>query len=79
MPVNLGNPNEMTVLALANLILDMTGSKSPIVLKGLPSDDPKVRCPDITLAKKELHWKPETDLQAGLAVTLRYFHALLKK
>ena len=79
-PVNLGNPNEMTVLELAKLILELTGSKSRIVFEELPQDDPKVRCPDISLAKKALRWHPQISLKAGLAKTIPYFKkALLKE
>src|SRR4029077_13075296 len=62
-PVNLGNPNEMSVLSLAKIILRMTGSKSRVIHKSLPVDDPKVRCPDISLAKHKLHWTPEVRLE----------------
>ncbi len=72
-PVNLGNPNELSVLGLAKLILEMTGSKSRIVRKALPVDDPKVRCPDIALAKRELGWSPKVALKDGLAETIAYF------
>jgi dTDP-glucose 4,6-dehydratase len=76
-PVNLGNPNEMTVLELARLLLKMTGSKSRIVYRELPEDDPKRRCPDIRLAKKVLGWTPKVDLRSGLADTLEYFRGIL--
>jgi dTDP-glucose 4,6-dehydratase len=72
-PVNLGNPNEMSVMRLAKLILKMTGSKSRIVHKALPVDDPKLRCPDITLAKKHLGWTPKVSLEDGLEATIGYF------
>ncbi len=72
-PVNLGNPNEMSVLKLAHTIKNLLGSKSPIVHKKLPGDGPKLRCPDIALAKKKLKWKPETDLKTGLNKTIAYF------
>jgi dTDP-glucose 4,6-dehydratase len=72
-PVNIGNPNEMSVLKLAKVIIELTGSKSKIVHRPLPVDDPKQRCPDISRAKKELHWKPEVDLREGLAETICYF------
>ncbi len=78
-PVNLGNPNEMTVLDLARVILRMTGSKSRIVYKPLPVDDPKVRCPDITRAKKWLAWSPRVDLEQGLTDTIEYFRKTLLK
>ncbi len=76
-PVNLGNPNEMSVLRLARHILKLTGSKSKIVHKPLPVDDPKQRCPDITLAKKSLDWCPEVSLGEGLPRTISYFRASL--
>ncbi|HXV19124.1 MAG TPA: UDP-glucuronic acid decarboxylase family protein [Candidatus Omnitrophota bacterium] len=72
-PVNLGNPNEMSVLKLAKVIIGLTGSKSKIVHKPLPVDDPKQRCPDISRAKKELGWKPEVALKEGLTETICYF------
>jgi len=72
-PVNLGNPNEMTVRELAKKILELTGSKGRMVYKPLPADDPKVRCPDILLAKKALGWKPEIPLKVGLLLTIAYF------
>lgn len=72
-PVNLGNPNEMTILELAKKIKELTGSTSPIVFKELPQDDPKVRQPDITRARKLLNWEPKVDLHTGLARTIEYF------
>jgi len=72
-PVNLGNPNEMTVTDLAKVILEMTRSKSRIVRRALPVDDPKVRCPDISRAKKELGWAPRVSLEEGLGRTIEYF------
>mgnify|MGYP003393450276 CR=1 FL=1 len=72
-PVNLGNPNEMSVLQLAKVIIRMTGSKSSIVYKSLPQDDPKVRCPDISLAKRELNWAPQVALEDGLAKAIEHF------
>ncbi len=78
-PVNLGNPHELTVLELAEKILDMTGSKSPIVFKPLPSDDPCLRRPDITLAKEKLGWEPKVRLEEGLLNTIEYFDSLLRK
>ena len=74
-PVNLGNPNEMSVLRLAKLIKRILNSKSSIVHKALPVDDPKQRCPDISLAKKTLKWKPEVCLEDGLEKTIAYFSA----
>lgn len=72
-PVNLGNPNEMSVLTLAKKIIQITGSTSPIVYKKLPEDDPKKRCPDIALAKSALRWEPQVSLDEGLRATIRYF------
>ena len=72
-PVNLGNPKELSVLLLAKRIIKLTGSKSKIVIRPLPEDDPKRRCPDITLAKTKLHWSPEVSLDEGLLKTIQYF------
>lgn len=72
-PVNVGNPNEMTLLALAKQIIKLTGSKSKIIFKPLPVDDPKVRRPDIKKAKKLLGWKPMVGLEEGLSKTIDYF------
>jgi UDP-glucuronate decarboxylase len=74
-PVNLGNPNECTVRELALLVLQMTGSKSRIVYERLPQDDPVRRCPDITTAKRVLHWAPRVPLRQGLQRTIAYFKA----
>ena len=78
MPVNIGNPEELTLLELAQTIKILTKSKSKIVHKPLPIDDPKVRCPDITLAKSKLKWSPEFPLKEGLAKTIEYFKKELK-
>ncbi|MBX7137895.1 MAG: SDR family oxidoreductase [Oligoflexia bacterium] len=78
-PVNLGNPAEMTILELAKLVIEMTGSKSKISYKSLPKDDPVRRKPDISLAKKELGWEPKVALQAGLSKTIADFDARLKR
>jgi len=78
-PVNLGNPGEFTMLELAEKVIDMTGSKSKIVFMPLPSDDPKKRKPDISLAKKELGWEPMVKLEEGLKLTIAYFDELLKR
>lgn len=72
-PVNLGNPIEMTLLEMAEKILQVTGSRSKIVFKPLPEDDPKVRQPDISLARKLLDWEPKVKLEEGLQDTLVYF------
>ena len=76
-PVNMGNPDEFTILELAEKIIDITGSHSKIIHKPLPSDDPKQRKPDITLAKKELDWEPKIKLEDGLVKTIGYFERLL--
>ena len=72
-PVNLGNPDEKTILELAETIKQITKSESEIVFKELPVDDPKVRCPDITKAKKELGWEPKFSLEEGLIKTIGWF------
>jgi UDP-glucuronate decarboxylase len=72
-PVNLGNPVEFTIRSLAEMILKATGSKSKIVYHPLPTDDPKQRKPDISLARKELAWAPKVDIETGLARTVEYF------
>ena len=78
-PVNIGNPHEMTILEMAEAIIRLTGSSSPLVYKSLPVDDPKVRQPDITLARKLLDWQPKIDLEAGLTHTIAWFRQLLHK
>lgn len=75
-PINIGNPKEMTVLQLARKVIEITKSKSKIVFKPLPVDDPKVRQPDITLARKLLGWEPKVGLDKGLPLTIRYFQSL---
>ena len=77
-PVNLGNPVDISVNDLAQMIIRMTGSKSKIIYLALPEDDPKQRKPDITLARKELNWEPEVGLEDGLARTIEYFRAVIK-
>ena len=72
-PINIGNPQEMTIEQIARLIIEMTGSKSTIVYKPLPTDDPKVRQPDITLARTLLGWEPKVPLDQGLGRTIDYF------
>jgi UDP-glucuronate decarboxylase len=76
-PINLGNPVEFTVKELAEIIIKLTGSKSELIKKALPQDDPLQRQPDITLAKKHLEWQPFTDLETGLAKTIDYFKAFV--
>jgi dTDP-glucose 4,6-dehydratase len=75
-PVNLGNPREMTVLDFARTIIRLTGSRSTIVHRPLPVDDPKVRQPDIRLARELLGWEPKTDVEEGLRVTIDYFRSM---
>jgi UDP-glucuronate decarboxylase len=77
-PVNLGNPVELSILEIANKILLITESRSKIVFKPLPQDDPERRCPDITLAKKILNWTPKVSLDEGLEKTIEYFKDKLR-
>ncbi|MCB0310747.1 MAG: SDR family oxidoreductase [Bdellovibrionales bacterium] len=77
-PVNLGNPNELRIGELAEMIIDLTGSKSKIESKPLPSDDPTRRKPDITLAQQELKWEPQVELKAGLQQTIAEFEDRIK-
>ena len=76
-PINLGNPDEVSILALAQMIVEMTGSRSEITFAPLPKDDPKQRCPDISRARSELGWTPSTALEAGLQKTIAYFQGAL--
>ncbi len=78
-PVNLGNPGEFTIRELAGKIIRLSGSKSKIVYRPLPQDDPRQRCPDISLAKRKLGWKPKIKLEEGLLKTIDYFRSLLNK
>ena len=78
-PVNIGNPNEFTILELAKKVLELTNSKSKLVYLPLPGDDPKQRRPDITIAKKELNWSPTIELNEGLKYTIEYFDDLMRK
>ncbi|MBL6689636.1 MAG: SDR family oxidoreductase [Pseudomonadales bacterium] len=77
-PVNLGNPGEFTMLQLAQLILEMTGSRSELVFEPLPSDDPVQRQPDISLARQMLEWSPSIELAEGLGFTIAYFREMLE-
>jgi UDP-glucuronate decarboxylase len=77
-PVNLGNPNEMPIMALATRVIELTGSRSKIVKRPLPKDDPTRRQPDISLAKRELNWTPMVDLDAGLKKTIANFEERLR-
>ena len=76
-PINIGNPNEFTILQLATTIVEMIGARSKIVRRPLPENDPRQRQPDIALAKKHLSWEPRTQLKEGLARTVAYFEKLL--
>ena len=76
-PINLGNPREFTMRQLAEMVISLTGSRSAIVHRPLPQDDPRQRKPDITQAKTVLDWQPVTELESGLARTIAYFDNLL--
>jgi len=76
-PTNIGNPNEFTVRQLADLVVELTGTKSPIVSRPLPTDDPKVRKPDITRARTMLGWEPQVALRDGVLRTIDYFRKVL--
>ena len=76
-PINIGNPNEFTIRQLAENVIDLTGSKSKLVFRPLPQDDPKQRQPDITKARDILKWEPSVELRDGLSKTIAYFDALL--
>ncbi len=78
-PVNLGNPVEFTIRQLAELVIELTGSSSKLVFNPLPQDDPKQRCPDISLAKSVLGWQPQIQLREGLKRTIDYFDLLLRE
>jgi len=78
-PVNTGNPNEFTILELAEKVIDMTGSKSKIIFEPLPVDDPMQRKPDGSLAKKKLGWEPKVNLDEGLEKTITYFKSLVSR
>ena len=76
-PINLGNPNEISMNELALKVLKLTDSKSRLVFKDLPEDDPKRRKPDISLANEKLNWNPEHKLDNGLIDTIKYFKEIL--
>jgi UDP-glucuronate decarboxylase len=78
-PMNLGNPGEFTIAELANLVLEITGSKSELVREPLPFDDPTQRCPDIGLAKQALGWEPKISLRDGLTKTIEYFEEIVRR
>jgi len=75
-PVNIGNPNEFTIKELAELVIELTGTKSKIIFEPLPADDPMQRQPNIDLAKKELGWEPKIQLREGLINTINYFKSI---
>jgi dTDP-glucose 4,6-dehydratase len=77
-PINIGNPREMTIKEIAETIIRMTGSKSKLINKPLPKDDPKQRKPDITLARTKLEWEPKVPLEEGLVTTLEYFRTKVR-
>jgi len=76
-PVNIGNPHEITVAELARQVIALTKSRSKLVMRPLPQDDPLQRCPDIGLARRELDWEPKVSLEQGLLRTITYFDSLL--
>jgi UDP-glucuronate decarboxylase len=78
-PINLGNPEEYTMLELANMIIKLCGSDSKIVYEPLPQDDPRQRCPDIAEAKRSLGWGPQVRMEEGLKKTIKYFRQLLRQ
>jgi len=78
LPFNIGNPVEISVLEFARRIIEATGSKSEVVFKPLPQDDPKQRCPDIGRARTLLGWEPAVQLEDGLARTIEYFREALR-
>ena len=77
-PINLGNPQESTMLDLAAIIIDLTGTRSTVIHKPLPDDDPQQRCPDVSKAQRMLKWQPKTALKDGLVKTIAYFDTLLR-
>jgi len=76
-PINIGNPHEITVKQLADIVVELTGSKSKVDYLNLPSDDPLQRCPDISKAKELLNWTPKVKLEVGLSKTIAYFDNLM--
>ncbi|MDD2404057.1 MAG: SDR family oxidoreductase [Victivallaceae bacterium] len=78
-PINLGNPGEFTILELATLVIELTGSKSKLIFESLPEDDPVKRRPDIAKAKQILNWEPSVQLKGGLMETIKYFDSYLKR
>lgn len=78
-PINIGNPNEFTILELAKKVIELTGSKAKIIYQQLPTDDPMMRKPDITLAERELEWKPTIELEEGLKKTIEFFKTIVEQ
>ncbi len=78
-PINIGNPSEFTVLGLAEMIIELTNSRSKVVYRPLPQDDPKQRRPDISKANTELHWSPRVSLREGLIKTIEYFEQMVRE
>ena len=78
-PINLGNPVEISILELAQEVIELTGSSSKIIYKELPIDDPQMRCPDITMAREKLNWTPKYDRKLGLEKTIKYFESLMRE
>jgi UDP-glucuronate decarboxylase len=78
-PINIGNPGEFTMLELAEMVIKLTGSKSKLVFKPLPADDPRQRQPDITLAQSKLDWVPKVPLEEGLRRTIAYFQNIVQE
>jgi UDP-glucuronate decarboxylase len=78
-PINIGNPNEFTIRELAEMVIELTGTKGKIRFEALPSDDPRQRQPDIAKAKQVLGWEPTTQLRDGLVKTIAYFDRLLSE
>jgi len=76
-PINIGNPNEFTIIELATAVIHMVGARSKIVHRPLPENDPRQRQPDISLARNQLSWEPHTQLKEGLTRTIAYFEKLL--
>jgi dTDP-glucose 4,6-dehydratase len=76
-PVNIGNPNEMSLLEMAKLIIELTESRSEVVFEALPVDDPQVRQPDITRARELLGWEPEIDVREGIRRTIEHYTRIL--
>jgi UDP-glucuronate decarboxylase len=78
-PINIGNPGEFTIRVLAELVIELTASKSKLIFEALPSDDPRQRQPDISKAKAVLGWEPKTQLREGLISTIAYFERMLSE